>query len=122
MPNALPRSFGSVNVVVSSDSADGTSSAANAPWQARAMISMAKFTEAPPMADTPANPARPARNVTFRPNRSASPPPCADDCSIDQAALPKNLSYFAEPEAPTEINTLSHQNALAHLTHGRDPH
>jgi hypothetical protein len=51
MPNALPRSFGSVNVVVSSDSADGTSSAANAPWQARAMISMAKLTEAPPMAE-----------------------------------------------------------------------
>ncbi len=75
MPNALLRSFGSVNVVVSSDSADGTSSAANAPWQARAVTSMAKLTEAPPMADTPANPARPVRNVTFRPNRSASRPP-----------------------------------------------
>ena len=50
-PNALPRSFCSVNVVVSSDSADGTSSAANAPWQARAVTSMAKLTEAPPMAD-----------------------------------------------------------------------
>jgi len=31
MPNALPRSFGSVNVVVSSDSADGTRMAPNAP-------------------------------------------------------------------------------------------
>src|SRR5580693_4525258 len=62
--NALPRSFGAVNVVVSSDSADGTSSAANAPWQARAVISIAKLTDAPPMAETPANPARPARNVT----------------------------------------------------------
>jgi hypothetical protein len=44
---------------------------ANAPWQARAVISMTKLTEAPPMADTPANP---ARNVTFRPARSASRP------------------------------------------------
>ena len=75
MPNALPRSAWLVNVVVSSDSAEGTSSAANAPWQARAVISMVKLTEAPPMAETPANPARPARNVTFRPSRSASLPP-----------------------------------------------
>src|SRR6476659_8661309 len=75
MPNALPRSAWLVNVVVSSDSADGTSSAANAPWQARAVISMAKLTEAPPIAETPANPASPARNVTFRPRRSASRPP-----------------------------------------------
>src|ERR1700757_3970297 len=72
MPNALARSLGSVNVVVSSDSAEGTSSAANAPWQARAVISMVKLTDAPPMADAPANPARPVRNVTFRPSRSAS--------------------------------------------------
>src|SRR5260221_6640431 len=48
MANAVLRSFCSVNAVVSSDSADGTSSAANAPWQARAVISMAKLTEAPP--------------------------------------------------------------------------
>ena len=50
------RSFGSVNVVASSDSADGTSSAANAPWQARAVTSMGKFTEAPPMAETAGEP------------------------------------------------------------------
>jgi hypothetical protein len=75
MPNALARSFGPVNVVVSSDSADGTSSAENAPWQARAVISMVKLTEAPPIADTPAKPARPIRNVTFRPSRSASRTP-----------------------------------------------
>src|SRR5690349_4069359 len=36
---------------------------------------MAKLTEAPPIAETPANPARPARNVTLRPSRSASRPP-----------------------------------------------
>ena len=64
-----------MNVVVSSDSAEGTSSAANAPWQARAVISMAKLTEAPPMAETTANPAKPVRNVTLRPTRSASLPP-----------------------------------------------
>ena len=60
---------------VSSDSDDGTSSAANAPWQARAVISMAKLTEAPPMADTPAKPTSPVKNVTYRPSRSASRPP-----------------------------------------------
>src|SRR5258707_6207453 len=75
MPNALARSLGSVNVVVSSDSAEGTSSAANAPWQARAVISMAKLTDAPPMAETTANPARPTRKVVLRPSRSASLPP-----------------------------------------------
>ena len=73
MANARPRSFGSVNVVVSSDSADGTSSAANAPWQARAVISIAKLTDAPPIADTPAKPARPVRNVTFRPSQVGQP-------------------------------------------------
>src|ERR1700746_3805406 len=52
MPNALPRSAWLVNVVVSSDSAAGTSSAANAPWQARAVIRMVKLAEAPPMAET----------------------------------------------------------------------
>jgi hypothetical protein len=67
--------LGSVNVVVSNDSADGTSSAASAPWQARAVTSMVKLTEAPPTAETPAKPASPVRNVTFRPSRSASRPP-----------------------------------------------
>jgi hypothetical protein len=61
-----------MKVVVSSDSPAGTSSAANAPWPARAVTSMAKLTEAPPMAETPANPASPVRNVTFRPSRSDS--------------------------------------------------
>ena len=64
-----------MNVVVSSDSADGTRSAPNAPWQARAVTSMAKLTEAPPMAETPAKPTSPTMNVTFRPSRSASLPP-----------------------------------------------
>ena len=62
-------------MVVSSDSADGTRIAAKAPWQARAVTSMTKLTEAPPMAETPAKPTRPTRNVTFRPIKSASRPP-----------------------------------------------
>jgi hypothetical protein len=78
MPNALARSLGSVNVVVSSDSAEGTSSAAKAPWQARAVTSMAKLTDAPPMAETTANPARPARKVVLRPSRSAIRPPSSN--------------------------------------------
>ena len=74
-PKARPRSLGSLNVTASSDSADGASKAPNAPWQARAATSMAKFTAAPPAADAAANPIRPATNVTFRPSRSASLPP-----------------------------------------------
>jgi len=34
---------------------------------------MVKLTEAPPTAETPAKPASPARNVTFRPSRSGEP-------------------------------------------------
>ena len=83
MPNAVLRSFGSVKVVVSSDSAVGTSSAANAPWQARAVISMVKLTEAPPMAETPAKPTSPVRNVTFRPSRSDSLPPSSSKLPND---------------------------------------
>src|SRR5581483_8036694 len=86
MPNARPRSFGSLNVVVSSDSADGTRIAPNAPWQARAVISMTKLTEAPPTAETPAKPASPIRNVTLRPSRSASLPP-------SRSRLPKARVY-----------------------------
>ncbi len=74
-PNALPRSLGSENVVVSSDSAEGAISAPNAPWEARATTSIPKLVAAPPTADAAANPVSPARNVTFRPSRSASRPP-----------------------------------------------
>ena len=73
--NALPRSLGSANVLVRIDNADGAMTAANAPWQARAVTSMAKLTDAPPTADATAKPARPAMNVTLRPSRSASRPP-----------------------------------------------
>ncbi len=74
MPNALPRSFGTVKVVASSESAAGASMAANTPWQARAVTSIAKFTEAPPIAEATAKPARPVMNMTLRPIKSASRP------------------------------------------------
>jgi len=74
-PNALPRSFVPSNVVVSSDSAAGASSAPKAPWQARAATSMPKLLAAPPAADAPAKPARPAMNVALRPIKSVSRPP-----------------------------------------------
>ncbi len=45
MPNALPRSSGSVKVVVSSERIAGASSAANRPCTARAAISMPTFTD-----------------------------------------------------------------------------
>ena len=44
------------------------------PWQARAVTSIAKFTDAPPMAEATAKPARPVMNMTLRPIRSASRP------------------------------------------------
>ena len=75
MPKALPRSAGSVNVVVSSDSAAGASSAPKTPWPARATTSMSKLTAAPPIADITANPTRPTMKVVLRPSRSDSRPP-----------------------------------------------
>ena len=74
-PNALPRSLVPANVVVSSDSAAGASSAPKAPWQARAATSMPKLPAAPPAADAAAKPARPAMNVALRPMMSVSRPP-----------------------------------------------
>ena len=75
MPNALPRSLGLVKVVASSDSAAGASIAPKTPWAARADTSIVKLTEAPPMAEAMAKPARPVMNITRRPTKSASRPP-----------------------------------------------
>jgi len=74
MPNALPRSFGSVKVVASSDSAAGARTAPKTPWQALAVTSIGKLTEAPPTAEATAKPARPVMNMTLRPIKSASRP------------------------------------------------
>jgi hypothetical protein len=72
MPSALARSFGEVNEVIKSASDVGTSTALNTPWKARAATSVVKFVDAPPMAETPANPIRPTRKVVLRPMRSLS--------------------------------------------------
>src|ERR1700730_4931855 len=84
--NALPRSPGSVNVVVSSDNAAGASSAANTPCSARAAKSTSKLCAAPPIADATANPIAPPTNVRLRPNRSPSRPPSSN-------TLPKASAY-----------------------------
>ena len=74
-PNARARSLGSVYVVVSRDSAAGASSAAKAPWIARAPTSMVKLWAAPPSADATAKPMMPMMKIRLRPNRSDSRPP-----------------------------------------------
>ena len=74
-PNALARSCGSVNVVANRESAAGASIAAKTPCSARAPTSSSKLWAAPPSADAPAKPTRPAMNVHLRPNRSAMRPP-----------------------------------------------
>ena len=66
-PNARARSFGSWNVTVSSDSAAGASSAAKAPWSARAAKSMVSVAARPPMADATAKPSRPTMKIFLRP-------------------------------------------------------
>jgi len=54
--NALPRSRWSLNVTVSSESADGARNAPNKPWHARSVTSMAKLTDAPPTTEATAKP------------------------------------------------------------------
>ncbi len=75
IPNALPRSSGSVNVVVSRPSADGARSAPNPPCSARAATSTPKLCAAPPMAEAPAKPMSPTMKVHLRPKRSPRRPP-----------------------------------------------
>lgn len=75
MPKALPRSLGSMKVVVSTDSADGASNAPNMPCNARAVTRVSKFPAEPPSAETTANPVMPMMNVRLRPTRSARRPP-----------------------------------------------
>jgi hypothetical protein len=101
MPNALPRSFGIVKVVASSDSAAGASSAAKAPWQARAVTSMPKLLEAPPTAEAMAKPARPVMKITRRPIRSARRPPKSSRLPNDSeyAVTTHCLSTSVKPSA-----------------------
>ncbi|CAM5482842.1 hypothetical protein SCALM49S_06432 [Streptomyces californicus] len=64
-----------MNVVVSSDSADGARTAAQAPCRARAANSVPGPSAAPPSAEAAANPTRPIMKVLLRPTRSAIRPP-----------------------------------------------
>src|SRR3979411_2225973 len=67
MPKARPRSSGSVKVVVKRASTEGASRAPNAPWTVRAMTSIAKLTDNPPMAEAAAKTTRPMTSARFRP-------------------------------------------------------
>ena len=93
MANARARSFGSLNVVLSSARIDGASSAPNAPCAARAMTSMAKPLAAPPMAEATAKPTSPISSVVRRPNRSDSLPPSS-------SRLPKLSEYAGDDPLP----------------------
>ncbi len=75
IPNALGRSGESAKVTVSSDSAEGASSAPKAPCRARAATSTPKDCARPPSAEATEKPIKPAMNVHLRPNRSPSLPP-----------------------------------------------
>ena len=75
MPNALGRSAEPWNVTVSNPSADGASSAPNAPCRARAPTSIPNDCAIPPIAEATAKPVNPPMNVHFRPNMSPSLPP-----------------------------------------------
>ena len=60
--------------------------APNTPWHARAVTSIAKLTEAPPIADAAANPTRPVMKTTLRPMRSATRP-------LNSSRLPNDSEY-----------------------------
>ncbi len=77
-PKARARSFGSVNVTVSSDSEAGAITAANAPCNARAPKSMAPFCAKPPRAEAAAKPRRLMMNIRLRPMKSAIRPPISN--------------------------------------------
>ena len=77
IPNAVARSRGSVNVVLTSESAAGAISAANTPCSPRAATSIPKLCAAPPRADAAPNPIVLAMNSRLRPNRSPIRPPAS---------------------------------------------
>ena len=75
IPIARARSCPSVYTLTSSDLVEETSTAPNAPCTARAVMSIAPSTAAPPTADAAANPTTPISSVFRAPNRSARRPP-----------------------------------------------
>ena len=72
MPNALPRSAGSVNVVVSSAERRRREQRAEDALGARAATSTPNDSAAPPTAEATAKPSRPPMKAHLRPNRSPS--------------------------------------------------
>jgi hypothetical protein len=66
-PKARVRSRGRVNVTVSSDSAAGAISAANAPWTPRDTNNHPAFVASPAIADAAPKPSRPMTNARRRP-------------------------------------------------------
>src|SRR5947209_18958714 len=66
IPNAVGRSGDPSNVTVNNPSAEGASSAANAPWSVRAATSTPKDWARPPIAEAIENPTRPARSEERR--------------------------------------------------------
>ena len=75
MPNAFARAGEPANVTVSSESAEGASSAPNAPCSARAATRTPKDGASPPKNDAAEKPIRPPMKVHLRPKRSPIFPP-----------------------------------------------
>src|SRR5215831_8017012 len=74
-PSALDRARGSGYATWSSNNDDGTSTAAPAPWTARAATSTPSDGARPQAADAAPKPTSPAVNTRRPPSRSASAPP-----------------------------------------------
>src|SRR5207245_1287329 len=70
----------------SNPSAEGASSAPNAPWSIRAATSTPKDWASPPIAEAIENPTKPMTRAQLRPNRSPSLPPSS-------SRLPKASAY-----------------------------
>ena len=73
-------------MVVKRASTEGASRAPKAPWTVRAMTSIAKSTEAPPMAEAAAKPTSPMMRARLRPTMSPIRPP-------RRSKLPKAREY-----------------------------
>ena len=66
-PNALARSFESVNATVINDKTDGAKSAAKRPWRPRAAKMNSWLVAIPPSAEALAKPSKPTSKVRLRP-------------------------------------------------------
>jgi hypothetical protein len=67
MAKALPRSSGSVKVVVNNANTAGANKAPNMPWMVRAATNMVKFWATAPKAEAVAKPASPMMSAFLRP-------------------------------------------------------